>query len=138
MLQYAVDTQLDELLARLFRALTEPPLALNPYPKLVHMIRVHAARLDLWRDDIPEMRSCTLNSLTLLQPPTFIYEAQPPPARAHAAGWTHQRARGGRRGGGGPVGRGVGDAEEDEYDESTATFGCYAAVTLCDCRPSNP
>jgi hypothetical protein len=48
-LQYAVDTQLDELLARLFRALTEPPLALNPYPKLVHMIRVHAARLDLWR-----------------------------------------------------------------------------------------
>lgn len=49
MLQYAIDTKLDELLASLFAGFTSPPLALNPYPRLVHMMRVQAARLDLWR-----------------------------------------------------------------------------------------
>lgn len=49
MLQYAVDTKLDELLSTIYASLTEPPLVINPYPRLMHYIRAHAARLDLWR-----------------------------------------------------------------------------------------
>ncbi|KAI8469832.1 MAG: hypothetical protein J3K34DRAFT_511818 [Monoraphidium minutum] len=126
MLQYAVDTQLDALLSRLYAELTAPPLALNPYPRLVAAVRAHAARLDLWRDDVHEMSAATLNRLALLAPPSFIYEARPPAARQHGRG-------GGARGGGGGGGWADG-GDEDEGDESEVAYGCYAAVTLCDCR----
>lgn len=39
MLQYAVDTKLDELLSTLWLRLTDPPMPLNPYPRLMHIIR---------------------------------------------------------------------------------------------------
>ena len=39
MLQYAVDTKLDELLSSLWLQLTKPPLSLNPYPRMMHIIR---------------------------------------------------------------------------------------------------
>ncbi|GFR42144.1 hypothetical protein Agub_g2993, partial [Astrephomene gubernaculifera] len=39
MLQYAVDCKLDELLATLWQVMTDPPLPLNPYPKLLHLLR---------------------------------------------------------------------------------------------------
>ena len=38
-MQYAVDSRLDELLARLWQAVTEPPMAINPFPKVLHVIR---------------------------------------------------------------------------------------------------
>ncbi len=49
MLQYAVDSQLDLLLARVHDAVNSTPLPANPYPAVLHLLRAHAARLDLWR-----------------------------------------------------------------------------------------
>jgi hypothetical protein len=49
-----VDTKLDELLAALHREFTAPPLAPNPYPRLVHLIRVHAAKMELCLVQGPE------------------------------------------------------------------------------------
>jgi hypothetical protein len=39
MLQYAVDTQLDRLLADVWLRVTEPPMLQNPYPRLMHFLR---------------------------------------------------------------------------------------------------
>lgn len=39
MLQYAVDTQLDRLLADVWARVTEPPMLQNPYPRLMHFLR---------------------------------------------------------------------------------------------------
>lgn len=49
MLQYAVDTKLDLCLSSMYEAVTKPPLPLNPYPRLLHILRAHAARLDLFQ-----------------------------------------------------------------------------------------
>lgn len=76
----------------------------------------------------------TLNRLCLLQPPAFIYKAQPPPRARRAPGARGVGGGGGTRGGLAGVGLGRLEGDEDDYDESTAAFGCYAAVTLCDCR----
>jgi hypothetical protein len=47
MLQYAVDAKLDTLLSSIYASVTQPPMPLNPYPRLLHFLRAHAARLDL-------------------------------------------------------------------------------------------
>jgi hypothetical protein len=39
MLQYAVDTHLDELLAAIWLQVTNPPQPLNPYPRVLNIIR---------------------------------------------------------------------------------------------------
>jgi hypothetical protein len=49
MLQYAVDTKLDVLLSSIYASVTQPPMPLNPYLRLLHFLRAHAARLDLWK-----------------------------------------------------------------------------------------
>lgn len=49
MLQYAVDTKLDLCLSSIYGAVTKPPLPLNPYPRLLHILRAHAAKLDLFQ-----------------------------------------------------------------------------------------
>jgi hypothetical protein len=49
MLQYAVDTKLDLCLSDVYEAVTKPPLPLNPYPRLLHILRAHAAKLDLFQ-----------------------------------------------------------------------------------------
>ena len=49
MLQYAVDTQLDLCLSSIYEAVTKPPMPLNPYPRLLHILRAHAAKLDLFQ-----------------------------------------------------------------------------------------
>lgn len=49
MLQYAVDTKLDLCLSNIYEAVTKPPLPLNPYPRLLHILRAHAAKLDLFQ-----------------------------------------------------------------------------------------
>jgi hypothetical protein len=49
MLQYAVDTKLDLCLSSIYEAVTKPPLPLNPYPRLLHILRAHAAKLDLFQ-----------------------------------------------------------------------------------------
>jgi len=74
------------------------------------------------------MWGSTVNRLILLQPPSFIYEARPPPFHHHST--QHgSRGRSARRGRGGP-----GDEEGEGEEEGTVAFGCYAAVSLCDCR----
>lgn len=49
MLQYAVDTKLDVCLSNIYEAVTKPPLLLNPFPRLLHIMRAHAAKLDLFQ-----------------------------------------------------------------------------------------
>jgi hypothetical protein len=49
MLQYAVDSGLDGLLADLYLHLTRPPLDANPLPAVVQQLRARAALLELWR-----------------------------------------------------------------------------------------
>lgn len=49
MLQYAVDTQLDLCLSTIYESVTKPPMPINPYPRLLNILRAHAARLDLFQ-----------------------------------------------------------------------------------------
>jgi len=49
MLQYAVDTKLDLCLSAIYEAVTRPPMPLNPYPRLLHILRAYAVRLDLFQ-----------------------------------------------------------------------------------------
>lgn len=49
LLQYAVDTKLDMCLSNIYEAVTRPPLPLNPYPRLLHILRANAAKLDLFQ-----------------------------------------------------------------------------------------
>jgi hypothetical protein len=76
------------------------------------------------------MWESTLNRLVLLQPPSFIYEARPA-----AAGQSRRGLGGGRlaarRGSG--AGAGLGGEDDGEEEDGLAVFGCYAAVSLCDC-----
>lgn len=44
-----MESKLDELLAGLWAALSEPPLAANPYPALLGLMRARAAKLELWK-----------------------------------------------------------------------------------------
>ena len=82
MLQYAVDTKLDVCLSNIYEAVTKPPLLLNPYPRLLHIMRAHAAKLDLFQvmtphapmvakrgDLAPEMLNASNASMCEHQPP---------------------------------------------------------------------
>ncbi len=44
MLQYAVDTHMDQLLAALWLQITQPPMPVNPFPKLMNLIRRERGR----------------------------------------------------------------------------------------------
>lgn len=160
MLQYAVDTQLDLLLGRVYALLTTPPLPRNPWPRVLHLLRAHAARMELWKvrrcwrhagcwqppckhanrlfvhasstssallppchrvqEDAEDAVARMTNQLALLSASSFIYAATPPDAAA---------GRGWRGGGRARQGRAA-----DDDDDGAAVYGCYAAVTLCDCR----
>lgn len=63
LLQYAVDCKLDELLGAVYVKLTAPPLAVNPYPQLIHALRAQSARMELWRHDADEAAEFLLNDL---------------------------------------------------------------------------
>lgn len=120
MLQYAVDTKLDLCLSSIYEAVTKPPLPLNPYPRLLHILRAHAAKLDLFQEDMDDVREQLLNQLVLLEPASFMYAAQLPAASSR------------RRKHAGSVLLRAPDTAAD--DDSLTVFGSYAAVTLCDCR----
>jgi hypothetical protein len=63
MLQYAVDTKLDLCLSAVYEAVTRPPLPLNPYPRLLHILRAHAAKLDLFQ--VTRQLCCTFKCCIL-------------------------------------------------------------------------
>jgi hypothetical protein len=76
----------------------------------------------LLQEDMADVREQLLNQLVLLDPPSFLYAAQPPVAssrRSKLAGAAVMRTAG---------------AVGLDDDDSTTVFGSYAAVTLCDCR----
>ncbi|GLC57830.1 hypothetical protein PLESTB_001271500 [Pleodorina starrii] len=152
MLQYAVDTKLDELLATIWQVMTDPPLPVNPYPRLLHLLRSQAAKMELWNEE-PEqaLASYLVNELTLLRPPSFIYAAHLPP-EAPARFRSHNRSNRSNRRGQGPGAGGSGadgaaaaaggDVEDDleglavgdgGYDQLVG-YGCYAAVSCVDVR----
>jgi hypothetical protein len=60
MLQYAVDTKLDLCLSNIYEAVTKPPLPLNPYPRLLHILRAHAAKLDLFQASSASAQRCVV------------------------------------------------------------------------------
>lgn len=68
-----------------------------------------------------DVREQLLNQLVLLEPPSFIYAAQPPALNSR------RRKRAGAALQGGP-------AAGLEDEDSMTVYGSYAAVTLCDCR----
>eukprot|EP00775_Hariotina_reticulata_P008243 gene8243-8433_t len=126
MLQYAVDCKLDVLLSSVYDSLTQPPMPLNPYPRLLHFLRAHAARLDLWRDDLPAVCDQLLNQLVLLAPPGFMYAAMPPDvASGYGRGGTGRYRRRGRLGAAVAAG-----ATASGDDSDAVVYGSYAAVTL--------
>jgi len=67
-----------------------------------------------------DVRDKLINQLVLLEPPSFMYAAQPPAAS------TRHRKRASAA-----LTRGAADSEDNE---SATVYGSYAAVTLCDCR----
>jgi hypothetical protein len=69
-----------------------------------------------------DVREQLLNQLVLLEPPSFVYAAQPPAANSR------RRKRTGTA-----LLRGPTDGALDDK-ESMTVFGSYAAVTICDCR----
>ncbi|GLI65138.1 hypothetical protein VaNZ11_008596, partial [Volvox africanus] len=144
MLQYAVDTKMDELLAKIWLVMTEPPLPVNPYPRLLQLLRTQATKLELWNEEPEEaLASYLVNELTLLRPPAFIYAATSPPAAprrrrrsGNGGGGGQQLSR--QRGGGATAGGGanVHDSDGDEGDQLVG-YGCYAAVTCVDVQALN-
>ncbi|WIA30633.1 hypothetical protein OEZ86_000711 [Tetradesmus obliquus] len=131
MLQYAVDAKLDVLLSSLYGSVTQPPMPLNPYPRLLHFLRAHAARLDLWKEDMDDACAQLLNQLELLQPPGFIYAAKPPEGAARAGRRARQRRVGAAAA---AAAAAAGGGLDDDDSESATVYGSYAAVTLCDGR----
>lgn len=75
---------------------------------------------DVMQEDISDVRDKLINQLVLLEPPSFMYAAQPP-----AASNRHRKRSSAA------LSRSAGDSEDDE---SATVYGSYAAVTLCDCR----
>lgn len=75
------------------------------------------------QEDMGDVREQLLNQLVLLEPPSFMYAAQPPAADS----------RRGKRAGGAAGLRG-GEAAGLEDEDGSTVFGSYAAVTMCDCR----
>jgi hypothetical protein len=75
------------------------------------------------QEDMAEVREQLLNQLVLLDPPSFLYAAQP-----HAANSRRRKLAGAA------AARTAGAGGLDDDDDSTTVFGSYAAVTLCDCR----
>ncbi|GAX80614.1 hypothetical protein CEUSTIGMA_g8049.t1 [Chlamydomonas eustigma] len=116
MLQYCVDTHLDELLASLWLQITKPPMPVNPFPKLMNLIRSHATRMELWRDSMDEALQLQMNDLSLLEQPCFIYAARP----SQAALTNIKKLSAGQM------------LQLDE--ESWVMYGSYCAAALTDAR----
>lgn len=58
-----MDCKLDSLLKDVYVQLTEPPLASNPYPRLLHLIRAQSARMELWHSVPQDACKVLLNEL---------------------------------------------------------------------------
>lgn len=69
-----------------------------------------------------DVREQLLNQLVLLEPPSFVYTAQPPTANSRR-----------RKRTGAALLQGPNDGALADEDSMTV-FGSYAAVTICDCR----
>ncbi|KAG1662271.1 hypothetical protein FOA52_002160 [Chlamydomonas sp. UWO 241] len=119
MLQYAVDTHLDQLLGTVWLTITKPPMPLNPFPRLMNMIRSHAAKMELLREGMDDCLELLLNDVTLLQLPSWLYSARPSPNAMRAL-------RKATTVGAGRV------APVDE--ESWVVYGSYCATALSDAR----
>eukprot|EP00854_Cymbomonas_tetramitiformis_P026097 gene26097-31962_t len=125
MLQYAVDTGLDDALQEMYVEVTEPPMVANPFPRLMWQLHTHAFRLQA---QIPQPEALTAsvhNDLWLVRPEGCIYAACAPGAR-EAAGSLGYAAS--------PRGS---DPEDDDADTAhqglEVVYGLFAAVTFVHC-----
>ncbi|KAF5834756.1 hypothetical protein DUNSADRAFT_8444 [Dunaliella salina] len=129
MLQYAVDVHLDETLSMLWHQVSQPPQPLNPFPKLMHIVRSRAAKMELWLDEEEESLLRLVNELTLSAA-----------GDVGASGWMytgHRALRGLQVEGGSRSalgGQARAQGQEEEELGSSVVFGCYSAVTLADAR----
>ncbi|KAK9816441.1 hypothetical protein WJX72_000269 [[Myrmecia] bisecta] len=106
MLQYAVDTGLDAVLADMFGMLTEPPLPRNPFPAVARMLTAQAWRLELHITTAEDRLQALQNQLVKVDSASFMYEASAPPA-ARAA-------------------------NEQQDGRQAKVYGTYAAVAMVD------
>eukprot|EP00232_Nephroselmis_pyriformis_P010010 CAMPEP_0182898984 /NCGR_PEP_ID=MMETSP0034_2-20130328/27810_1 /TAXON_ID=156128 /ORGANISM="Nephroselmis pyriformis, Strain CCMP717" /LENGTH=524 /DNA_ID=CAMNT_0025032981 /DNA_START=40 /DNA_END=1611 /DNA_ORIENTATION=+ len=75
LLQYAVDTRLDEVLQSLLLELTEPPLLRNPYSRLVRRLRSQGVKMELWGERDRRVMRESINDIVVVESPAFIYRA---------------------------------------------------------------
>ena len=117
LLQYAVDSRVDETLREILTEVSTPPLVRDPYPAAVSRLRAagHRADISLHRDvggagseerkrrppRSPHAAAGTRPRITMVQPPAPVYAARPPAGSPGAA-------------------------------SSAAVYGIYSAVSLSD------
>lgn len=75
------------------------------------------------QEDKASLAGRLINQLMLLAPPAYIYAAAPPASNGRRRGLAGAARTGG-----------TAAAAVTEDDEGSMVFGCYSAVTLCDCR----
>lgn len=78
-LRYAIDTHLDDLLARVYRGATEAPLLPNPFGKVMSIIRSEGCKMELWQTTTATLQAVTMNTLARVGPAgCFIYAGDAP------------------------------------------------------------
>ena len=81
MLQYAVDCRLDELLSTVYSTATEPPLTQSPFAHILPVVRAHACKMHLWKEDSPSLQDKMMNQLSRIGPSDcFMYSGVLSPA----------------------------------------------------------
>eukprot|EP00892_Ulva_mutabilis_P007259 jgi/Ulvmu1/4905/UM020_0191.1 len=77
-LQYAVDTRLDDLLALVFQAVTEPPLLDKPFCRILNVVRVQGKGTELWAQPCEILTMRVTNSVNRVGPCNcFVYAGRP-------------------------------------------------------------
>lgn len=74
MLQYAVDCRLDELLSTVYSTATKPPLTRSPFSCILPVVRAHACKMHLWKEDSLSLQNKRMNQLSRIGPSDcFMY-----------------------------------------------------------------
>ena len=77
LLRYAVDCQLDQMLARVYAGVTTPPLLPHPLGKVMSTIRGEACKMELRHQSADALCQLLKNQLSLVGPPgCFIYAGE--------------------------------------------------------------
>jgi hypothetical protein len=74
MLQYSVNCHLDELLCKIYSIATKPPLSHSPFTHILPVVRTHACKMHLWKQDSLSLQHKMVNELSRIGPSDcFMY-----------------------------------------------------------------